>query len=209
MSNNNDFFQLWDDLHGDVRQALDAVSNEDSQYNRRTAIRAIFAAIEGVAFMLKDHALGSADNSPGLYSVAELAMLRDEAYTLKDNGTAHTRTTYPATEANLRFAIHMYARGIGVTTSFDANGTEWQGFRDAIKVRNRVTHPKMSPDYTVSATEIATARATYFWFIRVVMTDLFNAVPAFQSLLQQVQAMAGQVRKEVSAQPSADARPGN
>lgn len=208
MSNTNDFFQLWGDLHDDVRQALEAVGIEDSQYNRRTLIRAVFAAIEGVVFMLKDHALGSADKSPGLYSVAELAMLRDEAYNLKDNGTARTRTYYPATEANLRFALHMYARGIDVTTSFDADGTGWQGFRDALKVRNRVTHPKTSTDYTVSDPELAGARATYFWFMRVVITDLFGAVPALQSLLQKVRVMADQVRKEVPAQSSADAKSG-
>jgi hypothetical protein len=208
MSNDNNFFQLWDDLHGDVRQALDDVRTDDSQYNRRTLVRAIFAAIEGMVFMLKDNALGSADKSPDLYTVAELAMLRDEAYTLKDNGSASIRKYYPPTDANLRFALTMYARGIGVKSSFDPSGKGWSDFLDAIAVRNRVTHPKASTEYMISDSELVTARDTYFWFMRVVMTDLFSAIPAFQSLLRQVQTLAGKAQESAQTEPPAEAQPG-
>jgi hypothetical protein len=46
-------------------------------------------------------------------------------------------------------------------------GSEWQSFRRAIAVRNRVTHPKSGRDCEVSEADVALLRQVHHWYYTV------------------------------------------
>ena len=79
--------------------SLDSVKH-DSQYSRRTAFRTIFAAIEGRLYYLKRDVVARATES---FSIAEIAMLRDESYTLA-RGKAKVIPKFIPLADNIRFA---------------------------------------------------------------------------------------------------------
>ena len=81
-------------LSEDVETAGEALEQEDSPYARRTFIRAVFSTIEGTTNLLKADALmaSAMPRAQGLFSPAELAMLREETYGMNEKGEATTQT---------------------------------------------------------------------------------------------------------------------
>src|SRR6266545_749962 len=86
---------LADDVSEAVEEAIDRSKlgkEKESQRARRNAARALFAQIDGVVYGLKEAAY-EVDRLLGrkTFNRAEVALLRDEEYTLQDNGKARTR----------------------------------------------------------------------------------------------------------------------
>jgi hypothetical protein len=58
---------------------------------------------------------------------------------------------------NIRFAIAMNRKAHKVVERFDPNVAWWSHLKAAIKVRDRLTHPKMPEDLDVSGKDILDA----------------------------------------------------
>lgn len=151
---------LSDDLE---RAEKDLIANEDS-YSRRNHIRALFAMVEGSIYILKQTVLVAASSGTGPFSRAELAVLREETFDLKDNGHARTQKKFLKVAANLRFTKRCLEKAFGYSLEFNATPTSWDDFTNAIKIRNRVTHPKGLQDFEVSKEESELARRVGHWF---------------------------------------------
>jgi hypothetical protein len=48
-------------------------------------------------------------------------------------------------------------------SELDVGGSEWQSFLEAIKVRNRITHPKKTADLVVSQDDLKNVIKTFEW----------------------------------------------
>src|SRR4030095_6199855 len=75
-------FQLSAELVGDVEAARAAMVSNDTQFTRRQFARATFAKLEGFTSTLKQQCL----RSPQDYSAAEIALLREETFSLDNKG---------------------------------------------------------------------------------------------------------------------------
>lgn len=173
------------DQHHDLRVSLDSLSNlfaqlkEDvdvlrelggkSAYHqvwRRAIYRAAFSWIEGVVYQMKQVALKT---QGGYYQAkftrAELIFLLEEAHGVNKKGLIESdNTNYLETQKNLQFAFSKLAQGFGVGTILDKSVHGWEKFTKAIKVRNRLTHPKAESDLNVSDDEMNTLQITISWF---------------------------------------------
>jgi hypothetical protein len=58
--------------------------------------------------MFKALAVEQERDSPGIYSPAEVALLKEESYFLGTNGKARTRPNYTRLTDSFRFALDMY-----------------------------------------------------------------------------------------------------
>jgi hypothetical protein len=131
---------------------------------RRLLIRSMASFIEAIANGLKAEALVSWANAS--LSGVDRSLASDQAYSLKENGTAHIGVVKSSTRSNLLFALRIYAQANGAGFSLDTSGAGWQDTQHLIKVRDRLTHPKNLVDLTVSDEEIAAACRAFHWFIK-------------------------------------------
>ena len=154
--------QLWLTLEVDVARARKAMVSDDTQFARRQFIRATFAKLEGFTSALKQLCL----QSPTIemdYSAAEIALLREETFTLDDKGEPRVTAHHLKLAANIQFAFRMYARFCDLRFSLHTSESEWCDLKLAMALRNRLMHPKKPKDLTVSEADVEAASRASAW----------------------------------------------
>jgi uncharacterized protein YjiS (DUF1127 family) len=152
-------FQLWAELRSDVEAARKAMVSNDTQFARRQFVRATFANLEGFTSALKQLCL----RYPQDFSAEEIALLREETFTLNDKGEPRVTASQLKLAANIQFAFRMYARSCKVRFSLPTSESEWSDLKLAMAVRNRLMHPHKLEDLTVSEAEVGAASRASAW----------------------------------------------
>lgn len=157
------------ELLQDTKTAEELLNETPTQFAKRAYIRSSFAYIEGTVWLLKQACLGAADTTrPRVFSLAEYALLNDESYDLKNNGEPSVQTKFLRLPDNVKFTDRAVAKFFGSKPQVHAGSTAWMNFLEAIKIRNRITHPKSLKDYEVIDNEIEVCREATHWFNDVV-----------------------------------------
>ena len=156
------------DVQHAFREAIDHAQQgkeEESQRSRRNAARALFALMEGMVYGMKQAAY-EFDQLLGLktFGRAEIAFLREEEYTLQDNGKARVRPARLRTQANLRFAFEALTRAFRSRVSSKPQGEGWEAFGRALRLRHRLTHPKRADQLSVGDDELHDLVKARGWF---------------------------------------------
>jgi hypothetical protein len=180
----DDLGQMLSLLFDDVKQCKVQLETEDSQFGRRVYVRTVFALIEGLTFQMKQIVLKMHDELNLGYPTAELALLKEEAYELNDKGEAYVQSKFLQLPKNVRFAFKVFARTFEVDYQLDVGSDVWASFKDAIEIRNRLTHPKLVNDLHVSDEQMVIVRRVEKWYAVSVHTLLYECLagPRFQGL---------------------------
>ena len=153
-------------LHDDVTACM---AQKDSPANRRSLIRAVFAFVEGFTYRFKLLALEFASHQKNSLSVAELSALSGQTFTVDDNGSIHARRLQISPSANLQLATRLAARCFCVNIPEPAESkVGWNRFNKAVKLRNRITHPKTASDLVVSDAELKLTTHAFMWSISII-----------------------------------------
>jgi hypothetical protein len=152
-------------LNGDVVDCVIALRRTDSQVHRRSLVRAVFAAIEGFVSVMKADVIEDSYAGRFTLSRAERAVLLEEAYDLTDTGQPRLRPFFLPTAKNVRFVFALFARVRGLSAQADYSGDGWRAFREAVEIRNRITHPKASVDLSISSSDLKLTEQAYAWFL--------------------------------------------
>jgi len=78
----------------DAGIAEDTVDAEDTQYNRRAFVRALFAMIEGTVFFLKQTVFSTGSSGGNRLRVEEALLLQDSSVDLSANGKQQIKTKF-------------------------------------------------------------------------------------------------------------------
>ena len=141
-----------------------AQKHSQSQFWRRMLVKNLFAWFEGTVYGMKRLVLRQSQRKEVEFSIAELAMLREEKYELDSQSSeAVTRATnYPKFTVNLRFAFRCLAKSCEAAFSLD------EGIVPELKqfegLRNRLTHPKKASDLEVTRGEFGLCVRVNQWF---------------------------------------------
>jgi hypothetical protein len=162
-------YAISDDLE---RAERDSVFNDDS-YSRRNYIRVLFACINLGIYLLKRTVLVAASSKSDPLTFAELVLLREQTFSLEKNGEVRMRNKFLGLAENLRFTTRCVEKGFGISLTFDSGGKGWDAFKRAIKIRDRITHPKTYQDLDVTDEEIELAKRVGTWFSEF-LTDWFG-----------------------------------
>jgi hypothetical protein len=161
----NEFIEtLLRDMIEETRAAVHA----ESQYQRRSSIRSGFAAVEGWIAFMKTVILDDLHLNDDLHSPAEVALLREESYELRETGELRVSRKFIPTDANLRFTIKMWCKGTN-DGKLDLSGNGWQAFKASLALRNRLAHPKNMGDLTVSDVDLRTFVEGMQWFLSTIV----------------------------------------
>jgi hypothetical protein len=157
---------LTDDVNEFMEMAI--VPNKIIPFSAtRAYVRAVFALVEGVSFAFRQLA-ASLPETEHCLSHGELAVLNDESYGVKDNGEVSTTTRFLKVHSGTRFTFGICKRLYEIQTEIDYGGKGWDSFMKAIKIRDRLMHPKSVESLDVTEDEIGIVSDGLEWFIDAV-----------------------------------------
>src|SRR6266498_3697469 len=168
-----EFEHMLDILIADVDRLTE--SEIDDQSNRRMFARSVFALIEGAVYRMKQICLSNEPESHYAFSAGELALLREESYELDDKGRVVVRPSNLQMQKNIKFAFEAFSKYYGSDFKLKIDDLGWQSFLQAIKLRNRLMHPKFASDLHVTDPELKITKSTNDWFQRNVHLALDRA----------------------------------
>ncbi len=139
--------------------------------SRRVLIRSIFSSLEILlsdisAVLVKEMAPPeeSAPHEEKHRYFLELCALSDISYEIRQNGVLAIKSPRIRFENRVMFVLQLVDRTFGRGTKpSEIEGRE--EFLNAIKIRNRVTHPKTREDLQVSQEDYDTAVRGLQWFV--------------------------------------------
>ena len=147
-------------LKGDLDAAVALGEQHDSPFARRTAVRTLFALVEGLTNHLASVTTASAGSTPieGMISADDLAVLREERRTPLKERIKVVLRCYPV--------IHL------ACFQPDFSGQGRQSLHEAIRVRDRLTHPKAKADLGVSESDMEQVARASQWYQSTVVALL-------------------------------------
>ena len=151
-------------LRDDLGFAEQDLQQEDTQHRRRAFTRTLIAYVEAQTHALKGLAILMHEGNPLTFTRAELAMLYEEQYFLKENGGAVQKQRLMRLPENVRFSFEVHAKAFQSDFALDTSSAGWESLRSAIKIRNRITHPKSSADVEISDNDINCLRKAKDWY---------------------------------------------
>jgi hypothetical protein len=151
-------------LKGDVDAAVLVGKANDTQFARRTLVRTVFAFIEGLTNQLSSVAAASAPTDTRVFTDGELAALREESYDVNEQGQVETRSARIPLKRRIRLAFRCYPRIHGASFSPNLGGQGWSALQDAIRIRDRLTHPKADADLSVSDGDLTLVGSASGWY---------------------------------------------
>jgi hypothetical protein len=160
-----------DRCHRRLIQAIDAGTVEpngdvsaDYEFHARQLIRAIFAFIEAVTFSIKVRAAAYCLAKKRDISDGERYFSVDLEHGLTDKGQVVDRPAHIRLADNIRFAFALQEKALGCAAVFDPAAKWWSCLKSSIKVRDRLTHPKLPGDIDIDGDEIIAALEAYNGF---------------------------------------------
>jgi len=140
----------------------------------RLMIRSVFAAVESLAAAMMAAALpkiaalavSSNECSEERHRMFfEVCALSDMSYQISDRGEISIQPARSQLKNKVLFAINMLAKSNSVTIA-PRKIEGWDAFLNAIRIRNRITHPQAAEDLSVSSTDYETATKGLQWVVR-------------------------------------------
>ncbi len=153
-------------LKSDAITSREKLSPDFSGFWDRTYVRAVFALFEGVAFATRQYIVAQADAGHYEITVQERDLLSERTYALDSKGVIRDKDSFLPFLPGFRLTMTILGRCLGmtdyVTSAFGHNGFE--SFRDGVRIRNEVTHPKSPAQIMLSAKDIETVKLAERWF---------------------------------------------
>ena len=147
----------------DVMDAIDRHDDAPTQSGKRDLIRTTFAAVEGVSWIFREHVVEAARAMSELEPAEEVA-LSETSYQVSDQGRITEQARYRPLLAAVRLPARI-AEKLAPTVKIDFSGRDWAHLKEAIKIRNRITHPKSRSDLILSDKDIQRSIGALFWLL--------------------------------------------
>lgn len=155
--------KLFGILSDDMLECL-KLTGRSPEFIRRMYTRSVFALVEGTLFRMKQTVI-EASNLYGIkLSKQEAALLSEESFELNDKGEPISKTQYVQLPKNLKFAFGSMAKVFDAEYDLKINDNGWATFLAAIRIRNRITHPKQVQDIVISDKEMDVLGKATLWF---------------------------------------------
>ena len=147
-----------------VADMAEAVPDLACQRHRRSYVRAAFAFVEGTLFGLKGILLGFSAHFGTPLEPGETELLEENSYGLKEDGSVRVSPALLRLPDNVRFAFALAAKVSGAPTTVRYDDDGWASFKESIRVRNRLVHPKAPADLVVTDLEMARLDKATAWY---------------------------------------------
>tara|TARA_A200000113_G_scaffold220661_1_gene231179 strand:+ start:538 stop:1125 length:588 start_codon:yes stop_codon:yes gene_type:complete len=128
----------------------------EHEFNARQLVRAGFAYIEGVSFAMKIAAIDDAIENGIELTQAEIDFAFEVSHQLNEKGNVVEVSAHINLTKNIKFAFNLYSKAHSLNQSFDAGLTWWSDLKKAIKIRDRLMHPRSPENLDIEPNEVIT-----------------------------------------------------
>ena len=104
--------------------------------------------------VLRDEEGGHCMDNDIEISPQERYFATDTEYEINDRGEVVEGVAKLSLARNIRFALALRRRALGIAEPFDASVEWWCSLREAIRIRDRLTHPKLPGDLDLTGDDI-------------------------------------------------------
>jgi len=148
-------------------RAITDEKTKREETNRRFYVRAIFALIEAVVeqhkqllLQLKEENIINLNN--GVYEV-----LSEKIYIANDTGKINSKEQYLNLQRKIRTVYSEAGQAFGESLNINYGNDDWRTFQSALKIRDKITHPKRFADCEISDEDLETVEHGHTWFRNV------------------------------------------
>ena len=163
-------------LAEDVSQAKQRMENDPTESHRREFVRATCSAIDAQAWQLKMYVIESVLTKKTT-SVHDISALREESYAINDKGEIYVQPRGYSLKVGLRL-VYSILKKHDVPVHIDFGSTDWKNIDDAVKIRNRVMHPKCMGDISVSESDAECCYNAFLFVHNMLLTTILDSVLA-------------------------------
>jgi hypothetical protein len=157
------------------------VQEHDTPTHRRELVRAVFAAVEGLHWQLKQDVANHRHVIPGGLTAHEQAAMVEETYLVDEQGRVSVVPRFLPLATAIRLVVRIVQRyRTDYKGAFDHVG--WSHLKAAIEVRNRIVHPKRLEDLTVSEEEMQKSMSGFCWILALQIEVLRETHAHFKEL---------------------------
>jgi hypothetical protein len=171
-------------LYNDLIECEELLSRADTQFARRTFVRASFAFIEGYIYWLKEEVFKWLINLELKkdfinINITAITLLQDAVFYPNKQGKIEQEPNRLPFLNFCAFVLRTAAEhwGMNPESMFSDNG--WKELQLALKVRHRITHPKQPQDLEIADVELESVRESHRWLFNCVV-DIVNTTIGVQ-----------------------------
>jgi hypothetical protein len=150
-------------LIDDVIAARRRLTAADTQTARRDVVRASLAAMEGDVWEMRQHIASALAGLEALTPMADLA-LREISYSVTTDGKIVEQPRGLPLPTAIRLAVSQ-AMLISPEIQVDFSEAGWFNLRQAVIIRNRITHPKLTDDLTITESDLHVVASGLSWIL--------------------------------------------
>lgn len=177
----------------DVISAQELRHLNDTQSNRRHQIRVLFAAIEGLVWTYRENIVSTAKSSDTLTMEEELAF-SEVSYLVTPQGKIVEQARFVPMLGMIRLTTRLAQRiDADLEVRFDNSG--WDALRQAVEIRNRITHPKSEADLEINDTDLATCQAGFCWLFEICISTMMAATTALKDYVAQFSSVVEALKR--------------
>lgn len=148
----------------DIQEGLEIIHQYDSQFLRRSLLRAIFAAIESVIYGMKTEILNRKNVAEPIFTTGEIALLEGKTFDINKKGEVIESAKFVEIKKNIRFIFKTYGKCYNTKLELEDDSIGWKYFVELVDKRNRITHPKTEQDLIITDKDIMKCRLVVSWF---------------------------------------------
>jgi len=148
----------------DVDFCLKNAKKENSQAWKRNYIRSVFVLIEAHLQWLQSHLKAVSKIDHIVTSKKTKIRLTEKRQQKLEDGSIKQTTNFLGTAEKTTFLFDLLNFANFVFESVEKSSKEWDDFLLAIRIRNRITHPKSFRDMHISKNELEVVFSSYNWF---------------------------------------------
>ena len=142
------------------------LQSQPSESVRRLYVRSCFAMLEAVSCLIRDKAfqgLIGKFSITGDLEITKAHYLEDYSYKISSTGKIErqNRCDIPF-GAHFAFGLRTFAEVAEVQKNY-IQGAGWDAFTRAIRIRNRITHPKSDADVTITEEDFEHVKLALVW----------------------------------------------
>ena len=188
-TNENYFFDI---AMTDASVSIDEAMESNGARQRRQAVRSVFAFIDGCHNSVRIHVESQASAFGHLYTVAELAVLREESPYVDERGNVKVRPLKVPLITSIKSLVKLLGKNQDAPHNVDLNHEGFDALITAVSIRNRVIHPKAASDLDISSEEMEIVCKGFYWYTAFAL--MMNS-----AITSSLQAHLDHLRKAINA----------
>ena len=178
-------FSFFPELSSELAIIEPHLKGEPMEAAMRLYVRTSFAMLEAIGSGIRDKAAKALmvkfANGDGPIEISRIHLLDDFGMRVESTGKIKRKTT-----PDISFLAHF---ALGIRALADAVGDEneyiqgcgWAAFKSAVKIRNRITHPKTNDDISITAEDFELVNKGIWWAFDTITEIVKTPNSIFQS----------------------------